>query len=268
MESHRSLTRNPFVSVAALEQSNYCRHDGSRLVRVGTDAAPSHLTTFVHDSVLALALNPHFPCVGAKSALRRHSYGFGLYCELGSATSVAGLAHDLCCFVQEAATLNGEFSTFIASFTGPAIASEESFEALLWTTLQQLHDLDAPHYAWANGVSADPADTHFSFSFAEEALFVVGLHAASSRLTRRCAWPTLVFNPRQQFEHLKATGRYERFQQVIRNAERNLQGDINPMLADFGERSEAAQYSGRQVGPQWRCPFHAQRLATGSKGTS
>jgi FPC/CPF motif-containing protein YcgG len=97
--------------------------------------------------------------------------------------------------------------------------------------------------------------TAISFSFAETALFVLGLHAASSRATRKFAWPTLIFNPHDQFEHLKETGRYARFQEVIRDAEHTLQGDINPMLSAFGERSEAAQYSGRQVGADWRCPF-------------
>jgi FPC/CPF motif-containing protein YcgG len=46
-------------------------------------------------------------------------------------------------------------------------------------------------------------------------------------------------------------------QEVIRNRERNLQGNLNPNLADFGTRSEARQYSGRPVEEGWRCPFHA-----------
>jgi len=35
-----------------------------------------------------------------------------------------------------------------------------------------------------------------------------------------------------------------------------VQGSLNPNLADFGERSEARQYSGREVEEHWRCPFH------------
>ncbi|MBA3796937.1 MAG: YqcI/YcgG family protein, partial [Chloroflexi bacterium] len=34
-----------------------------------------------------------------------------------------------------------------------------------------------------------------------------------------------------------------------------LQGSINPMLSDFGTRSEARQYAGREVDEEWRCPF-------------
>ena len=104
-------------------------------------------------------------------------------------------------------------------------------------------------------VSDDPSDPAFAFSFAGTAFFIVGLHAASSRAARRFAWPTLVFNPHRQFDRLRESQRFSRFQHVIREAERNLQGSINPMLADFGDRSEASQYSGRRVAPDWKCPF-------------
>jgi FPC/CPF motif-containing protein YcgG len=251
------VTLNPFAGSAALRYSNYCLHDGTQLVHPHREEKPSVLTEFVHDSVLALALNPHFTCVGAKSALRQRAYRFGLYPELGSPSSTAGLARDLFTFTQEAPEMDADFTTFIASFEGPAVPDERSFETLLWETLQELHHVDVPHHGWDASVSADASDPQFAFSFAQTAFFIVGLHAASSRATRRFAWPTLVFNPHRQFEELKANGRYERFQQVIRSAERTLQGDVNPMLADFGHRSEAAQYSGRKVGNDWRCPFHS-----------
>jgi FPC/CPF motif-containing protein YcgG len=38
-----------------------------------------------------------------------------------------------------------------------------------------------------------------------------------------------------------------------------FQGSINPMLKNFGEGSEASQYSGRAVSDTWACPFHAQQ---------
>ena len=249
---------NPFCSPAALAQSNYCLFDGKRLVRHDAGEPPSNMTSFVHNSFRALMLNEHFTCVGAKAAVRQGSYRFGFYPTLASAASSAGLAHDLFNFVQEASSFAGEFTTFVASFGGPLAPDEAAFESLLWSTLQQLHDADAEHHHWDQKVAADTADPQFSFSFGETAFFVVGLHAASSRATRRFAWPTLIFNPHEQFDRLKKEGRYQRFQQVIRAAEQGLQGNINPMLANFGDRSEASQYSGRQVGTDWRCPFHAR----------
>jgi len=92
--------------------------------------------------------------------------------------------------------------------------------------------------------------------FGGRALFVVGMHPASSRLARRFRWPALVFNPRAQFERLRAEGKFERLRTLVRERDVALQGTPNPTLADFGERSEARQYSGRETEPEWRCPFH------------
>lgn len=252
-------TPNGLAPAFAGALSTYCRFDGKRLVRVLDGRDPPALTRLVHDGFRALALNEQFSCVGAKAAVRQGGYRFGLYAELGSTDACASLAHDLTLFVNEHTSLDTEFTTFIASFSGPPIGSELAFEQWLWTTLQQLHALDAPHSRWAPRASPDPSDPLFSFSFAGTALFIVGLHAASSRAARRFAWPTLVFNPHEQFDRLRAEGRYGRFQQVIRGAERALQGSINPMLANFGERSEARQYSGRNVPDDWTCPFQVLR---------
>ena len=106
-------------------------------------------------------------------------------------------------------------------------------------------------------MSADPADPHFSFSFAGEALYVIGMHANSSREARRFPWPALVFNPHEQFERLRADGKWTRMQASIRSRDVALQGTINPMLSDFGQQSEARQYSGRAVEDKWKAPFPA-----------
>jgi FPC/CPF motif-containing protein YcgG len=174
---------------------------------------------------------------------------------MGSPEASAELAADLRIFVREQEPADGRFSTFAAVFISPRAADEMRFERLLWTQLQHLHGLDeAP---WAPRVSMDPDDASFAFSFAGRAFFVVGLHPGSSRLARRFAWPALVFNARFQFDRLRERGRYRRMRDLIRARDVALQGDTNPMLADFGERSEARQYSGRPVGDGWVCPFHA-----------
>jgi FPC/CPF motif-containing protein YcgG len=82
------------------------------------------------------------------------------------------------------------------------------------------------------------------------------MHKKSSRLSRQFEKPMLIFNLHRQFDELRASGQYTRLRDTIRTRDRKLQGDNNPMLADFGENSEARQYSGRQVGPEWKCPFH------------
>ncbi len=134
--------------------------------------------------------------------------------------------------------------------------SETQFEALLWRRLQSLHHLDnQAGVGWAEDVSNDPASPQFSMSVGGAAYFVVGLHPGASRAARRFNRPALIFNPHDQFKRLQADGRYAQIKKTVRARDTKIDGDINPMLADFGEASEALQYSGRRVGGDWRCPF-------------
>ena len=251
---------NPFSTEQALTNSRYMAFQDGRLVPAEPTTNPiTPLAEFVHDGFRALVLNPHFTCVAAKSAFNKNNYRYAMYeNDIASPDATAGLAHDLFAFLREQDTLRQQgFSTFVASFCGPAVTHEEDFERLLWRQLQSLHDLDAPLHGWDTSVSDDPNDPHFEFSFAGRACFVVGIHPASSRWTRRFAWPTLVFNAHFQFEELRGAGKYGRMQDVMRSRDRQLQGSINANLADFGDHSDARQYSGRPVGDAWQCPFHA-----------
>ena len=104
----------------------------------------------------------------------------------------------------------------------------------------------------------DPAAVEFSFSLKEEAFYLIGLHPGSSRSARRFSYPAIVFNPHTQFERLRELNKYETMKQFIRNRDIRYSGSVNPMLADFGETSEAVQYTGRQYDQDWKCPFIAQ----------
>ena len=77
----------------------------------------------------------------------------------------------------------------------------------------------------------------------------------SSRLARRAPLPCLVFNFHDQFENLRAAGKYAGMQNAVRKRDIQLQGAINPVLDSFGDASEARQYSGRAVAGDWICPF-------------
>jgi hypothetical protein len=153
-----------------------------------------------------------------------------------------------------------DFTAFVAVFPDDAPADEGEFEKRLWQQLSMLnaHDISTQ---WDPAVSDDPEDPHFSFSFAARAFFVIGLHAQCSRKARRFAYPALVFNPHSQFDHLRATGHYDKLRDAIRQRDIALQGEMNPMLTNFGERSEARQYSGRAAESDWRCPFHQKEGA-------
>jgi FPC/CPF motif-containing protein YcgG len=232
--------------------------------------------SFTHEAEEAFrqfVARPEFPCLGAKAALNSSSETVRFFDELASAESTDELAAALSDFTrsvgQDAVEPNHgapsgsgstasrptEYATFIAIFEKPRETDERGFEKLMWQQLRLLHEYDAAQFEWDPAVSADPTDPHFSFSFAGRALYVIGLHAHSSREARRFRWPTLVFNPHEQFERLRADGKWKHMQETIRQRDRHLQGTINPMLSDFGERSEARQYSGRAVSENWQAPF-------------
>jgi uncharacterized protein len=261
MDVFAPSSANPFAAHAAARRfSAYHGPQGATLRRLRPASGPATpLLSFVHESLRALVLNPHYPCVGARSAFERGDYRFGLYPRFGSAGAAAGLAHDLWEFVREMPVLPDRLISYVACFQAPPLATEAAFERLLWRQLQHLHDRDCVEHAWDPSVSDDGDDPRFSFSFAGRAFFVVGMHPAASRWARRFAWPTLVFNAHAQFEMLRRTGRFERMKSRIRQRDVTLQGSINPVLADFGDDSEARQYSGRHAPGPWHCPFRARR---------
>ena len=119
-------------------------------------------------------------------------------------------------------------------------------------------------------MSSDPQNPWFSFSIGGHAYYIVGLHPRASRLGRRLAHPAIVFNLHAQFAKLSEQGRLEPFKKAIRARDIALQGSVNPMLIDYASGSQARQYSGRAVTPDWQCPFRlsgeAFDSATGTLG--
>ena len=65
----------------------------------------------------------------------------------------------------------------------------------------------------------------------------------------------MIFNLHDQFERLRAEGRYEKLRGSILDRDEHYSGSLNPMLSRHGEQSEARQYSGRAVDNDWGCPF-------------
>jgi len=239
----------------------------------------NHFAAQAEEAFRQFVLQPAFPCLGAKAAFNANAQTLRVFAELGGAESTDELAAALGEFAASVGrdsveprvgTSNtggstesrpADYSSFIAIFERPRDSTELEFERLLWEQLRQLHERDAARFDWAPNVAPDPADPHFSFSFAGQALYVIGMHANSSREARRFPWPAMVFNPHEQFERLRSDGKWKHMQETIRHRDLVLQGSINPMLSDFGEQSEARQYSGRVVDESWRAPFKAASSA-------
>lgn len=225
--------------------------------RIDSPTSPAHLCERVVSEFRDFVQQPDFPCLGAKGVVRLNSYELQVYGALGNAGDAGKLVADLSMFSEQ--LVGDRLSAFVAVFPEAPPKDEIEFERLLWKQLQLLHDADPEHARGAPGVSSDPEDPHFSFSVGGRAFFVVGLNPRSSRVARRFLWPALVFNPHDQFARLREQGRFDGLRSAIRARDIALQGTENPNLADFGERSEARQYSGRQTEGDWKCPFHHKR---------
>jgi FPC/CPF motif-containing protein YcgG len=199
--------------------------------------------------------------VGARAAFNCGSYALAVYGELGSDVATADLARDLYEFTRSDIRYASEYATFVAVFRTTIGNDETAFERCLWEQLGKLNRADAAHFEWDADVNSDPVDPQFSFSFAGQAMYVIGMHPNSSRLARQFPWPAMIFNPHEQFERLRTDGKWKRMQETIRERDIQLQGSINPMLSDFGESTEARQYSGRAVEENWQAPFTAAKPA-------
>lgn len=215
--------------------------------------AQAELETLLEAHVAA----PDFACVGAKAALARGTLEVLACSRIDSAWDDVRIHDGLLRFAGEYRADPGLFRSFAVVFEGPCDLDETAFEALLWERVQSLSDKDVWRgLDYDRRVSADPSDPHFSLSFGGEAFFIVGLHPNASRPARRFARPALVFNLHDQFETLRADGRYEPMREKIMKRDEAVAGSRNPMLAEHGELSAARQYSGRAVTPAWQCPFH------------
>lgn len=197
------------------------------------------------------------PCVMAQTVFSMDKVDFHVYKGFGSKNTSKELFRDLMSYLSNYDFESNDFLTFIAAFPEEPDFTEKQFEDFLWQQLQYLHEAD--DQPWDPEVSNDPEDKKFSFSLGGKAFYMVGLHPNSSRKARRSPVPAIAFNLHWQFEKLRGMGAYANVRDKIRERDIALQGNTNPMLANFGEASEARQYSGRQVGEEWKCPFHPEK---------
>jgi uncharacterized protein len=221
----------------------------------GISTAPAQVAATVQ-AFEALVAAQDFPCLGAKASQARHGLHFLGAHDIASARDDRRITAGL----QDFAGRHGEHSLFVSLvvlFPFSTRLSERGFEVALWQRLRAIHVIDREEHGWDASVSDDPASANFSMSVGGKAFYVVGLHPDASRRARRFRCPVLVFNPHSQFEQLRADGRYGKLRQAIVQRDIAYAGSANPMLAVHGKSPEARQYSGRQVGADWVCPFRA-----------
>lgn len=197
-----------------------------------------------------------FPCVGAKATLKRDGMRFIVARDFNSAWDDLRIMPALIDLARSYRAEPDLFQSLVILFEHGAPADERGFEDGLWKRLQSLSDKD--EWLGQRGdprVAHDPDDPHFAMSFGGEGFFVVGLHPRASRPGRRFCAPAMVFNLHDQFEQLRAEGRYEKLRASICERDVAVAGTINPMLSNHGTLSAARQYSGRAVEAGWQCPY-------------
>lgn len=212
----------------------------------------------ISEEYLAFINDKAFPCVAAKTALTWNQLHCLVVDHLACPKDDEAILEFIYGFVEEYRRSEKLYHSAAVIFKGPEHPTEAMFDELFWQRLQALSNHDARRYGYDARVVADPSSPDFSFSLKEEAFFVIGLHPGSSRPARRFRYPTLVFNAHAQFEQLRETGKYEYLQTTIRKRDEAYSGSINPMLRNFGDASEAFQYTGRVYDNSWKCPFLSQ----------
>lgn len=208
------------------------------------------------DEYLDFLSNPDFPCVAAKAAQakeRAHCLSVG---HMGCPADDGIILEFIYRFTDIYRKSGKPFYSAAIIFNAPANTTDEVFDELVWKRLSALSALDRKNgYGHDKRVDQDPDSAKFGYSLKEEAFFVVGLHPGSSRRSRQFKYPALIFNPHAEFEKLRAQGRYDKLKTIVRKRDIEFSGSVNPMLTDFGERSEVYQYSGMQYPSGWTCPL-------------
>ncbi len=208
----------------------------------------------IEEEYRSFIIDKNHPCIMANTVFSMEQYTLHTYEKLGSKATASQLLKAIEEYIANYDFNAKSFESLIAVFPETSIETELEFENLLWRQLQFIHEKDP--CAWDSRVSDNPKDPNFSFSIYNHAFYIVGMHPKSSRMARRAPYPTIVFNLHLQFEQLREMGAYQKVRDKIRKRDKDLQGSVNPVLEDFGASSEARQYSGRNVGDSWKCPFH------------
>lgn len=219
------------------------------------------METQIEQEMKSLVSQKNYPCIAALQSFHRGEYQIGEYQGFGTGQSRLQLAADLRHFIKEVARTRSTYLSFWAVFRDSlepleTDLAEERFERNLWDELSWLSTQDSPDAGWDQAFSSDPDSDSFCFSFEGKAIFVVGLHPQSSRKGRIFSSPALIFNVYDQFRQLAEEGLYQPMVQQNRKRDLLFQGSINPMAEKYGDDREAIQFSGRNNGTEWKCPFH------------
>lgn len=240
---------NPFESEIAIKHSNAYILRNGQLVAENNNQIADTYTKEIHDRVTSLFVGD-FPCLGAKQCMHNNLYKFGFYDKMINNDCTRGLCYDFFGFVKGLKDINKYkknemgYKVFIATFKKYDFDSEAEYHVAFWQQLQMIYDLDKIYHVWDPNYDADVNSKNFAYSFSEMAFFVIGFSPFGKRNSRKCFLPVMVFNPHFQINKLRERGVFNKMKTIVRKRIERYDGCPNYSLADFGEYSEAEQYSG------------------------
>lgn len=186
---------NPFCSQEAISHSNYCtlqqkEHTAgepkSSRIKQTTPQVASKLSVFVEK------LRESGKVLGISN--RKNNSCFGVYTQLGSAATTAGLCRDLATFMHEQKNSKGVNPTFMAVFCTRASMSEEAFEAKVAEQLDMLQKAAEPFYCIPESLAATVEENENVLIFGSRALKVVSIYRNSSQGHLKFDYPMLAFS--------------------------------------------------------------------------
>ncbi|HEY0166502.1 MAG TPA: YqcI/YcgG family protein [Jatrophihabitans sp.] len=175
-----------------------------------------------------------FPCIFGVTAVRKGTVRYS-FIPAGEAR-VATLAAALTEFTSIAATL-GNRTSLICFFDFQAgVETLDEHRDHFWALLSDLSAIDPSE--WPPGISQNPEDSTWEFSFNSTPMFVVAntpRHVA--RRSRKSRYLTITFQPRFVFDDLKAgTPTGDKARAVIRRRLDSYDSvERTPLLGSFGE---------------------------------
>ena len=202
----------------------------------------------------------NFPCIMAKTVSRIGYLETFTVQDIERTTNIIQFLKNIYQFIDHYHSSSNTLHSFVLIIESNEYRSFDFFEKQFWQFLLSVNYFDKILYAHDDRVHADPQSDHFSFSIMEEAFFILALHPQSPRWSRRFSKAAIVFNPHQQFENLRTNGLFNKVRNIIRQKDKLLQGFANPMLSDFGDRSEVYQYMGRSHTFAEELPIFSQRF--------
>lgn len=197
--------------------------------------------TYFHERMLSD--KSLFPCIFGVDAVRKGTlrYSFVPAGEL----RVAALAQALTEFTQIATSLGTRTSLVCFFDTELGLESLADYRDHFWSLLAEIEACDTSE--WPEGISNDPQDATWEFSFNSTPMFVVAnTPRHEKRRSRQSSYFTVTFQPRFVFDDLKAgTPTGDKARAVIRRRLSTYDTvEQTPLLGSFGEpgNMEWSQY--------------------------